>query len=549
MSHPSPEFSVAPVFRIVQTNASDVLPGEAYTIPQGLEAVSLGRSLDAEICIPDPSVSRAHARIARRGRVWFVTDLASRTGTTLNGAPLAPGVSSPIYPGDMLSVGSTTLRVEGSAELPSMGDPTTVATLADDESSVMRAPTSSSSMVARLLDLLIAQSRRLQTCADEGSIHRVLVEAAQLATGSRRAMVLHTDTAIERVESLASLPADAHASRPSRTLLRRAIEDNSPVMLTQRECDMAASLAENRAAAALCTPVEIGVANATLLYLESDERDSPLREEAAEVCVALASLAAGAMERVRQRDLAVRRERLERDLVAAREVQTLIFPKREGAVGVIRYAFSVNPGAFLAGDLFDAFTLDDGRAAVFLGDVTGEGVDAAVLMSSAAAALHAALLETGDASRAIERANAYLSDRSPMDRFVSLWLGVFDADGSAMTYVDAGHGHWFIRGARGDRRPGATGIPLGIDEGARYRAERIELAPGARVVVYSDGMTEQRSPSGEQYGAERLAESIRSSREVGDDIRLACEALRVFAGTAQWDDDASIASIIAQPKA
>ncbi len=548
MRPPHSEFSVSPVFRIVQTSAADVLPGEAYELPEGAEAVSLGRSLDAEICIPDPSVSRAHARIARRGRVWFVTDLASRTGTTLNGAPLAPGVSSPIYPGDMLAVGSTTLRIEGNAELPASSDPTTVATLADDESSVMRAPTSSTSVVARLLDLLIAQSRRLQSCEDPAQVHAALAEAAQLATGSRRAMVLRSDSAAEHVEALASLPPDVHASKPSRTLLRRAIEDNAPVMLTQRECDMSASLAENRAVAALCTPVEIGAANALLLYLESDERDSPLREEGAEVCVALASLAAGALERVRQRDLAHRRERLERDLVAAREVQSLIFPKKEGAIGAVRYAFSVNPGAFLAGDLFDAFLLDDGRAAVFLGDVTGEGVDAAVLMSSAAAALHSALLETGDASRAVERANAYIADRSPMDRFVSLWLGVFDADGKAMTYVDAGHGHWFIRSGRSDKRPGATGIPLGIDESARYRAERIEFAPGARVVVYSDGMVEQRSPSGDQYGADRLAESTRSSRTVSDDVRMACDSLKVFAGTAQWDDDASIASITSRPK-
>ena len=130
------------------------------------------------------------------------------------------------------------------------------------------------------------------------------------------------------------------------------------------------------------------------MSLESREPDPPLREEAAEVCVALASLAAGALERVRQRELASRREQLERDLLAAREVQNLIFPAREGEVPPVRYASSIRPGAFLAGDLFDAFRLSDGRAAVFLGDVTGEGVDAAVLMASAESALHATLLET-----------------------------------------------------------------------------------------------------------------------------------------------------------
>src|SRR5690606_3590165 len=238
-----------PVFRVLQTNAADVLPGEAYEIPAGAEAVSLGRSLDAEICVADPSVSRAHARIARRGRVWFVTDLASRTGTTLNGAVLAPGVSSPMYPGDLLAVGSTILRVEGPEPSRPAGDPTTVETIADDGSSVVRAPTASSTLVARLLDLLIAQSRRLQSCDDAPSVHAALVEAAQLATGSRRAMVLLTDALAERVEALASLPPGAHSCRPSRTLLRRAVEEQAPVMLTQRDCEQTGTLAENRAAA------------------------------------------------------------------------------------------------------------------------------------------------------------------------------------------------------------------------------------------------------------------------------------------------------------
>lgn len=530
----------------MQTGAEDVAIGDGRPLPDNAEGLTIGRGLDCEVCLADPAVSRAHARLARRGRVWFVTDLASRGGTLLNGTPLAPGVSSPLYPGDLLAVGTTTLYVEGDGAADDGDEPTTLQTVADNGSSVIRPRTSSTALVARLLDLLIAESRRLQACEDAASVHRALVDAARLATGSRRAMVLQSDPAAERVESLASAQPHAGSVRPSRTLLRRAIADGAPVMLTQREFDTASSLAENRAAAALCTPIETRPATSMLLYLESDEGDTPLREEAAEVCVALASLAAGALERVRQRDLAQRRERLERDLLAAREVQSLIFPATEAALGPARYAFSVNPGAFLAGDLFDAFTLDDGRAAVFLGDVTGEGVDAAVLMSSAAAALHAALLETNDVSRAVERVNAYLSERSPMDRFVSLWIGLFDADGGAITYVDAGHGHWFVRTGSDDAWPGATGIPLGIDGGARYPASRLELAPGTRIIVYSDGMVEQQSPEGEMYGKERLAASSRASTSVADDVRAACDALREFAGTAQWDDDASIASFTAR---
>lgn len=531
--------------RVLQSTSPDVAPGASFSFGEEHEGATIGRSLDAEVCLADPAASRAHARLTRRGRVWFVTDLASRGGTALNGVALAPGVSSPVQPGDLLAIGGTTLHVERDEVERASTEPTTVETLADDGSSVVRAQTSSTTLVARLLDLLIAQSRLLQACDDAPSVYLALVEGARLATGSSRAMALLVDADVERVESLASLPKDAADARPSRTLLRRAVGERAPVMLTERERDLSRSLAENRVAAALCTPIEIGPASATLLYLESGADDAPLREEAAEVCVALASLAAGALDRVRQRDLAARRERLERDLLAAREVQSLIFPRRAGAVGPVRYAYSVKPGAFLAGDLFDAFALADGRAAVFLGDVTGEGVDAAVLMSSAAAAVHAALVDTGDVSRAVRRANAYLAERSPMDRFVSLWVGVFDADGAGVEYVDAGHGHWLLRSGPTEARPGATGIPLGIDAGVPYDAARLTLAPGARLVLYSDGMVEQRSPAGEMFGAARLSAAMRGASSEADDVRLACEALRAFAGSDTWDDDASIASISA----
>lgn len=532
--------------RVAQTFAPEVRPDAEFRVDA--DSATLGRSLEAEICLPDAAVSRSHARFTRRAGHWFLTDLASRTGTLLNGAPLQPGLSMPVHTADILTFGATALRVELPRPQPTGLDddaPTTVETVADLAGAITRARTGSVSLAARLLELLIAASRELQAADDAHAVHGALLRSALSATRCRHAFLLGTDDAVERVEAIAVPPGvDASSIRPSRTLLRRAIDERGPVLLSnQRAAEMSRTLADHGAIGALCTPVGPGANGWALLYLESHESDPPLREEAAEVCVALASLAAGAIERVRQRELAARREQMERDLLAAREVQNLIFPARNASVPPIRYASSIRPGAFLAGDLFDAFPLPDGRAAVFLGDVTGEGVDAAVLMASAEAALHATLLETLDPTRTVERVNAYLAERSPLDRFVSLWLGVFDARDRSVVYVDAGHGHWIIKDAADEQRPGATGIPMGIDPGARYPASRATLPPGARIILYSDGMTEQRSREGEMFGPARLSRALHASPGVDDDVRLACEALELFAETASWDDDASIASI------
>ncbi|MBX3352337.1 MAG: SpoIIE family protein phosphatase [Phycisphaeraceae bacterium] len=545
---PEHEHTPPLTLRVAQTFAPEVRPDSEFRVDA--DSATLGRSLDAEVCLPDAAVSRSHARFTRRAGHWFVTDLASRTGTLLNGAPLQPGLSMPIHASDMLTFGATALRVElPRPHRPGLDDdldaPTTVETVADLGGAITRARTGSVSLAARLLELLIAASRELQSDDDAHDVHATLLRSALSATRCRHAFLLRTDDAVERVEAVAVPPGvEASSIRPSRTLLRRAIDERGPVLLSsQRTAELSRTLAEHGAVGALCTPVGPGASGWTLLYLESHESDPPLREEAAEVCVALASLAAGALERVRQRELAARREQMERDLLAAREVQNLIFPPRKASIPPIRYASSIRPGAFLAGDLFDAFPLPDGRAAVFLGDVTGEGVDAAVIMASAEAALHATLLETLDPTRAVERVNAYLAERSPLDRFVSLWLGIFDARDRSVVYVDAGHGHWIIKDGADERRPGATGIPLGIDGATHYPAQRVTLAPGARIVLYSDGMTEQRSRDGEMFGPARLAQSLHPSPGVDDDVRLACDALELFAETASWDDDASIASI------
>ena len=120
---------------------------------------------------------------------------------------------------------------------------------------------------------------------------------------------------------------------------------------------------------------------------------------------------------------------------------------------------------------------------------------------------------------------------------------MFDARDRSVTYIDAGHGHWLVKRAHEHRRPGASGIPLGIDPDARYPAQRLALGADERIVLYSDGMTEQRSREGEMFGADRLARALRDSTGVEDGVRLTCEARGAFAQTQSWDDDASIASI------
>jgi serine phosphatase RsbU (regulator of sigma subunit) len=231
--------------------------------------------------------------------------------------------------------------------------------------------------------------------------------------------------------------------------------------------------------------------------------------------------------------------------MAAREAQQLIVPSRSGVHAGVAYSARTHPGMVVAGDMFDVVPLPDGRVAVVIGDVTGAGVGAGILMVAGQANLHAALTRTGDPSEALEAVNDYIASRSAMNRFISMWVGVFDRVGRTVTYSDAGHGHWLVVRADGHAaEPGATGgIPVGIDADARYRSHSMPFHGGERIVLFSDGVVEQRSPNGEPFGVDRVREGVEQCRSASEDVERIFARLVSFAGTEALDDDTTMASV------
>src|SRR5262249_25585994 len=151
-------------------------------------------------------------------------------------------------------------------------------------------------------------------------------------------------------------------------------------------------------------------------------------------------------------------------------------------VGPVAYALRVRPGRTVAGDLFDIMDLGDGRVGVSIGDVTGESIGAGILMAGTQAYLHGALVRLRDPAAALAEVNRYLTSRSAMNMFITMWVGVIDPATRTLKYVDAGHGHWLVKptggggSARTPPRPG--GIPVAIDASYHYQPETMPLGPG-----------------------------------------------------------------------
>ncbi|MEC9372295.1 MAG: SpoIIE family protein phosphatase [Planctomycetota bacterium] len=513
----------------------------------------IGRGRDCNVLLLDEHVSRAHAAITRRGGRWVIEDQGSRSGTFLNGVALKAEEVMALAPGDLISIGPWTVRVSGGGEATTAGSTihSTTVRVSDAEDGAPRVRAVERRADSRLAE---AQLGLLMDCVGrvvEGptaeELHGLIVEAALSGAGFARAALLRPGEGdVFDVLAFACRDgSDATTVRFSRSLLRRAGEGRMVELTEASEGAYGESVAELEITAAVCAPVIMGTTPTAFLYLDARRGDAGVGARHGAFCEALARVCAMALGNLQRAELERRSREIEVELGAAREAQRLIMAPAEGVIGGISYACATRPGRYVAGDLFDVLALGDERVAVVLGDVTGEGLDAAVVMAATQSHLHAALRRGVALGEAVASANEYLCERSAANRFVTLWAGIFDSAEGTLRYVDAGHGHWLVRrgGAGAFDSPGASAIPLSISPGMAFEAREMALRRGDRVVLYSDGITEQASPSGEQFGKARLIEALRGSGDAAGDVRAAMEALTKFAQRERWDDDASVASV------
>jgi len=506
----------------------------------------LGRALDCEFCLSDPTVSRQHCTISGRHDRWFITDLGSRAGTLLNAVPLPANAASPLESGDLISLGPWLLRVsigmQGPVSMYTIDDAAAPATYLETIHEGQLA-----GMAQQRLSLLLDYASELNKAANESELAHSVLRCAVAGSGITRAALVRPIDRGDEVEVVASLNADNQSGQAftiSRSLVREAAAGRVARLNTRVVADVAVSIADLGIHSALAAPIHIDTTVVACLYMDARGGESRVRSDAADFCIALARLCGLAFANIKRDQLEERRRELESELSAAREAQQLIIPS-SGTISGLSCRLAMQPGSFVAGDLFDAFTMDDGRIAVSIGDVTGHGVGAGILMAATQAYLNAALRHFADPARAIAATSAYLASHAAPNRFVSLWVGLFDPVHRTLTYVDAGHGHWMLIDPIAGSRvvESAGGPPLGIDPDFVYPSEVIPFDKGAAILLYSDGIIEQCSPMGEQFGRHRLHEALKLSSGQHPDPAAILDAVIRYAATKNLDDDATAAII------
>jgi serine phosphatase RsbU (regulator of sigma subunit)/pSer/pThr/pTyr-binding forkhead associated (FHA) protein len=525
---------------------------------------TIGRRAAHQLPLDHPEVSKDHATIAYRadqsGSGWVITDIGSRHGTRLNGIALTPNRETPISPGDLIEISPWTFSVIGGVNRS--GLTSRVNTVDDMESEVSAVstirPETGRELAQERLRLLLRCAETLQAVKDDFELAQVVLDTAVAGTGFANAAIFRPmtpDGAIEIIVSCGDIAGSGRSPRLSRSLVHAAGK-GVPVQLMGSPSNVreAVSIMEFGIQEAICVPLMMESTVAGFLYLDSRGAASAGTIGANEACafaVGVGRLASMAWANLMRLELERRYARMEGELAAAAHAQQLILPRRHGQCGSIEYVGECKPGRTVSGDFFDVFALPDGRVAVTIGDVSGKGVAASVVMTTTQGFLHGALRHHGDVARALHELNAYVHERCESQIFVTLWAGVIEAAGDSLTYVDAGHGYaWHVGTDRAITHLNlGGGPPIAIESDSTYAAERVAIRKGDRLCLVSDGIIEQQghagtSVQGMEFGTERLESCMQSINEYSEDeVSTVFAALHAHAGTKHLSDDATVVVI------
>lgn len=526
--------------------------GTTRRFPIAKDKLTIGRSRENDIFLPDQWLSRHHAEIWRRGEACGVKDLGSKNGTTLNGARI--GGEETLRDGDVITLGEHTLTFRAASEEP------------EDELDPIGTrifPVKELSDVTTKPGLdateLLRQNRLLATLSEAAKVlivHRPLPELFERildlllqAVPAERAAILLQDKKPGQLTITASRSrVGPPIQKVSRSIARKALEQRVSLLLPNLLEDAAFksqdSILSSGIRQALCAPLwftgELGENDAVigLVYLDSLQRSEAFSEEDLRIVTALANVAAAKIENSRLLEESIEKRAMEEDMRKAAEIQRRLLPAEAPEIEGYSLAGSNTPCRTVGGDYYD-FLVDQGRLYMALGDVSGKGTGAALIMTVLRAAVRAHWTELKPAE-ALARINRTVCQNVPEGKYATFVMARLEPATGALCYVNAGHNPPLLVGTDGSvRELTEGGTVLGMFDGINYHEGQVEMNPGDALIIFSDGVTETWDRSEVEFGEKRLAESVVRGRGLDADalqLRILSE-LDDFAKGAKATDD------------
>jgi sigma-B regulation protein RsbU (phosphoserine phosphatase) len=530
--------------------------GQMKTVALTGERLAIGRSSAAELSFPeDAGLSRQHFAFETQGDEWIVQDLGSKNGTYVNNIPLKAKLI--LKPGDRITAGHLVIVFSPDSKIPNSG--VVVFEGGDSDSG-----STTSTVVTSLEGALSNQTMAFERGGPKASAPmQALIRAGQELTRNQTLAELFPvilDLAVEAVnaqrgvllllegEQLVPRAHKGEGFRISTAVRDRVLIDRTSVLVRDAQLDDAfkgrMSIVEHKVHTMMASPLQTKEGRIIgLIYVDSPFVLREFTKDDLSLLTVMANVAAIRIENARLAEIEEADRIMKRDLSQAADIQGGVLPAKAPNM----------PGADLAGynaacrtvggDYYDFFPYADGRVAMALGDVSGKGMPASLMMMALQARVQVLAEDPGDLGGFMVRLNKATCAKCPSNRFVTFFFCVLDANTGELTFANAGHNPPILVRASGEAEMLAGGGPvLGILPIAPYSQQRTMLERGDMLVLYSDGVTEATNINYDEYGEDRFIDVLREHRQEPAEaiVEAVTRSLTEFAAGAPQADDITL---------
>jgi serine phosphatase RsbU (regulator of sigma subunit)/pSer/pThr/pTyr-binding forkhead associated (FHA) protein len=519
---------------------------------------TIGRSSMNDLPIADKMLSRQHARIVRDSNGGLsVEDLGSRNGTFVNGDRLT--AITPLKPGDRITVGGVTLKVESESttrvRIDAAEEEALDNTILKASAELLRKHTETdprlpAEQLSKLVESLRVVNELTIELLRDVSVDELLKflmdKVFETLKPDRCVVLLRHSVSNELIPAIIRVAEGISAEeiRLSRTLVASVVEKRNGLLLMDtnvgNEVSLADSIRLSGIKSVLAAPLENEGQVVGLIYVDSRMGHRSFEEADLRLLTSLANVAAAKIQNARLMAEAAEKKQMDREFALAREIQQRLLPENPPEIAGWELYGSNIPSRQVSGDYFDFRLRPDGKTYAAIADVCGKGVGPALLMASLQASFHAWADEDVPVPEMTGRLSEAISRRTGPDRFITFFLVLLDPKTGEIEYTNAGHNPGLLRRRDGKVEELAShGLPLALFPGKPYGSSRLVLEPGEVLVLYTDGVTEANDPKGNEFGMPRLKEFLagQPDAEVAEiDARLSRQLEEHAAGEAFADD-------------
>ena len=518
--------------------------------------LTLGRSVDNDLAYPhDPWLSRYHLSFEQREKTWWIRDCESRNGTMLNSAGIK--AAQPIKAGDKLLAGHLTIDVRerpSEAQRPVIsfvskgeGDRSTneatFFTSLDKVLGKTAEPRAARevSAASRMVSALIRAGQELVTHQPLDQLFETILQLSLSAVEAKRGVIL-TDESGLRVRA-----SKGDGFTISTSVVDQVLRDKRSMLISDAMRHDALGKQESivlqRVRSMMAAPLQSGDRVIGLIYVDNGVILRPFSQDDLDLLTVMANVAAIRIENARLAEVEQSEKLMEADLAQASEIQRSLLPTEPPAYDGWELAGLNLPCRTVGGDYFDFIPYQDGRLAVVVGDVSGKGLPAAILMSSLQAKVQMLRESNPSPGKAVSTLNRSLTERCPLGKFITFFYALLDPASGTLEYSNAGHNYPLILRTNGTVETlKGNGLVMGLFSAVHYEVKKTKLEAGDMLVLYSDGVTEAVNSADIEFGEKGLAEFLAARKSVRceDIVNQLVEHMRKWRGTSSFADDFTV---------